>query len=229
MDENGLYYSFGYRGKEQNKQRTMNEEQFFGVILLLSGPSGVGKSTVAHALLKEMPNIHFSVSCTTRTRRPDEIEGESYYFITEEKYDELLAQNVFLENAEVHGRRYGTLKSELKGVKDGQNILLDIDFQGMRQARRNLSTDPFYGARLVTVFLLPPTMEELERRLRGRKTEGEEAIQRRLRNARDEIETWREYDYVLINEDSEESAKDLAAILRASHFRTMLLTENPVK
>ena len=129
----------------------------------------------------------------------------------------------------MHGFYYGTLKSELDYIKNGENVLLDIDVQGMQRAQRELKSNPFLFSRLVTVFIMPPSMKELERRLRGRKTDSEEAIQRRLANAKGEMEHWREYDYLLINEDSTASAEALMKIIDATHFRTQAITRETWK
>ena len=203
----------------------MNQEQSSGIILVMSGPSGVGKSTVFHALYELTKHLHFSVSCTTRPPRPGEEDGVAYHFLNEAQYQAHLAAGDFLEHATVHAHLYGTLVSELEPIWDGKDVLLDIDVQGMLQVRQNLAAKPQYASRLVTVFLMPPSMAELEKRLRGRKTEDEDTIQRRLAGAQREITFWKEYQYVLINEDSQESARHLASILDAARFRSNILTQ----
>ena len=209
----------------------MNQEQNFGMAVVLSGPSGVGKTTIYNAMKYRQEkehfsknDFHFSVSCTTRAKRHDEIDGMSYHFLKEDEFQKHLDAGDFLEHAEVHGFNYGTLKSELQHIKFGKDVLFDIDVQGMRQIRASLAKDPFYGKRLVTIFIMPPSIQELERRLRGRKTETEAAIARRLTNAAKEMEAWREYDYLIINEDSNETAEELAKIMSSAHYLTSLLT-----
>ena len=202
----------------------MNAEQAYGVGILISGPSGVGKSTICRELHRLLPNLRFSVSCTTRRRRPNEINGKDYHFISEKEYNEHLAKGDFLEHAEVHAFLYGTLKSELDCLHEGNDVLLDIDVQGVRQVRERLRNDAFLGRRLVTVFIMPPSMGVLEMRLRGRGTESEEAIERRLRNAAGEMAHWREYDYVVVNFDVASAAEELASIVRSAHLRTAVLT-----
>lgn len=203
----------------------MTYEQAQGAIIIVSGPSGVGKSTVCQLLDKIRGNLHFSVSCTTRPRRPNEIDGMAYHFLDEEQYDRHLKAGEFLEHATVHGNLYGTLLSELEPVKKRQDVLLDIDVQGMRQVREALATRPFWSNRLVTVFLMPPSHAELERRLRGRGTDSDEVIRHRLANAEREMAAWHEYDYVLVNEDSKDTAKALDAIITAAHYRSTILTQ----
>ena len=209
----------------------MNQEQFFGMAVILSGPSGVGKTTIYNRMRFNQENgrfnlndFHFSVSCTTRPRRHDEIDGMSYRFLTEEQFQKHLNDDDFLEHAEVHGAFYGTLKTELQKIKSGKDVLFDIDIQGMRKIRAKLADDPFFGPRLITVFIMPPSLKELENRLRGRRTDAEDAIVRRLANAKREMEAWREYDYVLINNDSDETAKEIQKIMAAAHYRTKLIT-----
>jgi len=209
----------------------MNQEQNFGIAVILSGPSGVGKTTIYNRMKfnqekmdYNLNDFHFSVSCTTRPRRHDEIDGMSYRFLTEEQFQKHLDADDFLEFAEVHGAHYGTLKTELQHLKSGKDVLFDIDVQGMRKIKAKVANDPFIGPRLITVFIVPPSLEELERRLRGRKTDSEEAIKRRLTNAVKEMEAWREYDYILINKDSSETAAEIQKIMAAAHYRTQLIT-----
>ena len=148
----------------------------------------------------------------------------SYRFLTEEQFKKHLDDDDFLEHAEVHGANYGTLKSELQFIKSGMDVLFDIDVQGMRKIKAKLANDPFYGPRLITIFIMPPSLKELEKRLRGRRTESEDAIIRRLANAKREMEAWREYDYILINKDSTETAAEIQKIMAAAHYRTELIT-----
>ncbi len=201
----------------------MNAEQAYGTAVLISGPSGVGKSTICRELHRLMPELRFSVSCTTRARRPTEIDGKDYHFITEQEYKAYLDRGDFLEHAEVHAFLYGTLKSELDCMHEGKDVLLDIDVQGVRQVRERLRNDDFFGRRMVTVFIMPPNMSVLEMRLRGRGTETAEALARRLRNAAGEMEKWREYDYVVVNYEAATAAEELAAIIRSSHLRSSVL------
>lgn len=207
----------------------MNREQSFGSIVIISGPSGVGKSTIFNHLKKIHKNLHFSVSCTTRARRPDEIDGMAYHFIDDRTFDEHVKNDDFLEHAEVHGAKYGTLKSEMDCIKKGKDLLLDIDTQGKAIIESKLAKMPFYDKRLVTVFILPPSQAELEARLRGRGTETEEAIERRIKNGKLEMEHWRDYEYVIINENAAEAAIQLRSIIWASHLQYERITEETWK
>ena len=180
-----------------------------GMLLVISGPSGAGKGTLVSKLLDKDPSFAFSVSVTTRGRRENEIEDVHYHFISEEEYDKLLSEDAFLEHASVHGHRYGTLKSEVyERMEKGQNVLLDIDPQGARAVMEKEKD-------CVSVFILPPTYRDLKVRLHTRNTEGEEEIQRRLNNARGEIEQMSRYRYLVVNDDLELAFDQLAAIVRA--------------
>lgn len=180
-----------------------------GMLLVISGPSGAGKGTLVQKLLERDPSFGFSVSVTTRKARPNEMDGVHYHFISETEYDKLLEEDAFLEHANVHGHRYGTLKSEVyERMKRGQNVLLDIDPQG---ARSVMSREPD----CVSVFVLPPSYGELKVRLHTRNTEEPEEIQRRLENARGEIEQMKRYRYLIVNDDLELAYEQLAAIVRA--------------
>jgi len=182
-----------------------------GNLFIISAPSGAGKSSLVNAALAEDLRLALSVSFTTRPPRAGEVNGREYHFVDSETFDSMLARGEFLESAEVHGNRYGTSKKWIAEARaEGLDILLEIDWQGARQVRA-----AFPDA--VSIFILPPSpvLEELERRLRGRGQDTEEAIQRRLRDAREEISHVAEFDYVIINKEFEEARRDLMAVVRA--------------
>ena len=180
-----------------------------GMLLVISGPSGTGKGTLIERLMKEDPTLVFSVSATTRAPRPGEIDGVHYHFVTNERYDELVAENAFVEYANVHGNRYGTLRSEVyERLERGENVVLDIDVQG---ALNVIASEK----EKVSIFILPPSMQELRSRLTGRGTETEEAIERRLHNAVWEISQKDKYQYKVINDDLESCLRTLQAIIEA--------------
>ena len=193
-----------------------------GMLLVISGPSGTGKGTLIEKLMKEDPSLVFSVSATTRAPRPGEIDGVHYHFVSNEKYDELVAQGAFVEHATVHGNRYGTLRSEVyQRLERGENVVLDIDVQG---ALNVIASEK----EKVSIFILPPSMKELRARLTGRGTETEEAVERRLRNAVWEISQKDRYQYKVINDDLEECARTLQAIIKAEkHSGTYYSVEVP--
>jgi guanylate kinase len=187
------------------------------VVYIISAPSGSGKSTLVNELRKTVSNLEFSVSYTTRAPRGSEHDGAEYFFISREEFERLLAENALLEHADVFGNYYGTAKRFLEGARErGHDLLLDIDVQGERQVKREIPD-------AVSIFILPPTRKELERRLRRRsQAEGmlsEEVIQRRLVTAAKEIENYRNYDYILINDQLEQSIDELKAIVLAERVR----------
>lgn len=183
-------------------------------VLVISGPSGAGKSTFVQSLLAAHRDaLHFSVSATTRARRKNEKDGREYHFLSDEVFERRLRQDDFLEWAEVHGGRYGTLRSEVQGaLQTGRSVLLDVDVQGGVQIKRRLPE-------AVLVFLLPPRLQDLETRLRSRATDSAETIERRLKKAPDEIRSLREYDYVVVNDDRERTRARLEAIYVAEGMR----------
>ncbi len=185
-----------------------------GNLFIISAPSGAGKSSLVSAALAEDLRLALSVSFTTRPPRAGEVNGREYHFVDSETFDSMLARGEFLESAEVHGNRYGTSKKWIAEARaEGLDILLEIDWQGARQVRKGFPD-------AVSIFILPPppVLEELERRLRGRGQDTEEAIQRRLRDAREEISHVAEFDYVIINKEFEEARRDLAAVVRAARL-----------
>lgn len=182
-------------------------------LIVVSAPSGTGKSTVLERLLVALPRLRFSVSHTTREPRPGERAGESYHFVGADAFREMVAAGRFLEWAEVHDNLYGTSRDELERAEsDGVDLLADLDVQGARQIREHLR-----GA--VTVFILPPSYEVLEERLRGRGADPEPVIRRRLSRARGEVRAYSEYDHVLVNDDVDECVESLRAIVLASRSR----------
>ena len=196
-----------------------------GMVLILSGPSGSGKSTLYKRAFARTGGFEFSVSCTTRAPRAGEQDGIDYHFTTREHFEELLRDDAFAEYAEVHGNFYGTLKSELTGRLDrGIDVLLDIDVQGAMQLRKLCERDPRFAAACEFVFVMPPSYEELEKRLRGRGSETEETLTRRLKNARMEMEYWNKYDHLILNDDL-----DVATERFVSLIQTMRLAVKRIK
>ncbi|MBQ7455544.1 MAG: guanylate kinase [Clostridia bacterium] len=183
-----------------------------GMLLVVSGPSGVGKGTVSRPLDEDASFI-YSVSCTTRAPRPGEADGREYYFITEDRFREMIDAGEFLEYALVHGNFYGTpRKPVLEALERGQNIRLEIDTQGAEQVMGRMPD-------CVSVFILPPSYSELRRRLEGRGTETQEVVERRLANARQEIADCGRYQYLIVNVEVEEATRALLSIVQAEKQR----------
>lgn len=193
-----------------------------GSAVVLSGPSGVGKSTLVNLVRKNMPELEFSVSCTTRQPRPAEEHGVHYYFLSDDEFSRRQENGEFIEHAGVFAKRYGTLRSEvLNRVERGGNVLLDIDVQGAMQIMESAKNDPRLAAVVEFVFIAPPSLAELERRLRGRGTETEEQIALRLSKAAGELSHWRKYEYLLINDEVAETAKQFEALLETFRLKTI--------
>ncbi len=185
-----------------------------GLLIVLSSPSGAGKSTIARMLLDADNEVTMSISATTRPMRPGEVEGADYHFVNDAEFERLVAANEFVEWAPVFGYRYGTPKAPVKqALKDGRDILFDIDWQGTQQLHSAMGED------LVRIFILPPSMAELERRLRSRNTDSEAVIADRMKRAAGEISHWAEYDYVLINRDMDACLGEVRKIVAAERLK----------
>jgi guanylate kinase len=185
-----------------------------GIMLIVSSPSGAGKTTLTRLLLEKEEKINLSISVTTRQRRSSEVEGVHYYFVSPRRFEQMRDGGELLEWAEVHGNFYGTPREPVETALDqGRDVLFDIDWQGTLQLYETMRAD------VVSVFVLPPTAEELKARLERRAEDTPEIITRRLKNAAEEIPHWKEYDYVLVNRDLEESLTRLRSILTAERLK----------
>ena len=185
-----------------------------GLMLVLSSPSGAGKSTIARNLIESDASFELSVSVTTRPRRGSEIEGVHYHFVSQREFDSLRDSDALLEWAEVHGNSYATPREPAeKAMAEGRDMLFDIDWQGAKQLKEKMRGD------IVSIFILPPSMTELKARLQRRAEDSAKTIETRLENARAEIEHWREYDYVVINDDLDRAFTSVKAIVAAERLR----------
>lgn len=186
-----------------------------GLLIILSSPSGAGKSTLARRLMDWDPDLRFSVSATTRPPRPGEEEGREYYFRTRDEFEAMVAAGEMLEHAQVFGNLYGSPRGPVEAaMAEGRDTLFDVDWQGGQQIRNSA-----LGKEVVSVFILPPSIAELERRLRGRAQDSHEVIAGRMRKSLDEISRWSEYDYVLVNHDIDLAEAELKAILTAERLK----------
>ncbi|MDR0933309.1 MAG: guanylate kinase [Victivallales bacterium] len=198
-----------------------------GTIIVLSGPSGVGKSTLIKQICAVMPELQFSISCTTRPPRPGERHGIHYYFLSPEEFACRADRGEFVEHAQVFANRYGTLKSEvIERIHQGNSVILDIDVQGALQIRQTIEEDPELKNSTVFVFIAPPSIKALETRLRSRASDSEEQIALRLKNARRELSFWRSYDYLVINDDLTKATTQMTELFHSFALRTILLPED---
>ena len=196
-----------------------------GIVLVVSGPSGAGKSTICKKIINEN-NLHFSVSCTTRKPRRGEVNGVDYHFIAENQFRSKIDNNEFIEYANVHGNYYGTLREEvLKIVTAGDSVLLDIDVQGALRIKKTETQDSLLSKCVEYIFIAPPSYDELEKRLRGRDTETEEAIQKRLSNAKNELNHCLEYEFLVINDEIDKAIADMNSILVALTTKTQRIVK----
>jgi guanylate kinase len=195
-----------------------------GILFVISAPSGTGKTTLCENL-RATPDFIYSVSCTTRPPRPGEIDGTDYHFLTHEAFREKIARGEMLEYAQVHGNYYGTLKATVKeALAHGTDVLLDIDVQGATTIRK--TDDEMVRDSLVDVFIMPPTLDELEKRLRKRGTETEEQVQQRLCTGREELKLWPLYKYTILSGSMEEDLQKFRAIMRAERYLSRRLELN---
>ena len=192
-----------------------------GLLFVITAPSGAGKSSLIDALLKEDPRLRLSVSYTTRAPRPGEANGREYYFVDDKTFIAMLERGEFLESAQVHGYRYGTSQAVIReALARGQDLVLEIDWQGAQQVRK-------LHPECIGVFILPPSVAELERRMRARGQDADAVIERRLASAEEEMSHAPEFDYVIINKDFDEARRDLQAIIRVERLRKARTQQSP--
>jgi guanylate kinase len=186
-----------------------------GNLIVISGPSGVGKSTLVKQARQVLPQLEFSVSCTTRQPRAGEVNGKDYFFLTPEEFEAKVQNNEFLEYAGVFAHRYGTLKSEVVSrLQRGADVILDIDVQGAKQIRQAAAADPEIARAAQFIMIVPPDMATLEARLAGRNSETPESLKLRLAGAQEELSNFRVYDYLVVNDDLETAGKELIMLLK---------------
>ena len=176
-------------------------------LFVIAAPSGAGKTTLVHATVMNSPDLRFSISYTTRPQRSNEVDGRDYHFVDTLAFEALRAEDDLLESATVFDNLYGTSRKQVENIlADGHNVVLEIDWQGAQQVRESMPD-------CVTIFVLPPSLAELERRLRDRRTDSDEVIERRLRDAVSDMGHWNEFDYVIVNDDLDQAVADLEAVL----------------
>ena len=185
-----------------------------GLVLIVSSPSGAGKTTICKKLTQDIENLSLSVSVTTRLKRQNEIDGKDYFFKSDEEFDKMVKEEKFLEHARVFGYSYGTLKSEINSkITNGINVIVDIDWQGTRQIEEHIPDD------IIKIFILPPSIKELEKRLGARATETQDSFKKRMSEARKEISHYNEYDFIIINDDVQKSVNKIKLILNSESLR----------
>ena len=191
-----------------------------GAMFIIEGPSGVGKGTIAKEILKRDPNIKFSVSVTTRAKREGEVDGVDYYFISDEQYNQYMKEDAFYECVDSqYGNRYGTLRSEVDSFLNvGEDVLFDMDWVGARQMRQKAPDD------VVTIYLLPPSIKELRTRLENRATDSKEQIDKRMGMVLDKMSHWKEFDYVIVNVDVEETITKVQKIISGERMKRVRQT-----
>ncbi len=195
-----------------------------GLLIIISSPSGAGKSTLCdHLRREEGERLWMSISMTTRPRRMSEVDGQDYYFLTRQQFERMVENGEFLEHAEVFGHLYGTPREPVEEkLRAGVDVLFDIDWQGAEQIAHAVT-----GARVVSIFILPPSLQALEERLRRRAQDSEDTVRFRMSRAREEIRHWEDYDYVLVNDDLDRCFRDLKAVITAERIRAD--KEGPVR
>lgn len=202
-----------------NNQPEINRR---GLMLVLSSPSGAGKTTISRLTLESDANIYMSVSATTRPKRPGEENGKDYFFLAADEFARMVKNDEFLEHAAVFGNSYGTPKAEVKkNLAAGKDVLFDVDWQGAQQLAHEARED------LVSIFILPPSHDELERRLRGRAQDSTEVVQARMNKAASEMSHWDAYEYIIVNHNIEESVASVKAILTAERLKRARQTGLP--
>jgi len=196
----------------KSKQKTLLGRR--GLMLVMSSPSGAGKTTIARELLGRDSEIAMSVSATTRPPRPGEVAGKDYFFVSEEEYQRMVSKGEFLEHAKVFDNYYGTPREPVEKIlKSGNDVLFDVDWQGTQQLRENARDD------LVSIFVLPPSTEELSRRLTERAQDSEDVVRKRMAKASDEMSHYIEYDYIIVNHEIDESVEQVQSILEAERMK----------
>lgn len=197
-----------------------------GNLIVISGPSGVGKSTLVKRAMAELPDLKFSVSCTTRAPRDGEADGVAYHFLSESEFNTRLENNEFLEHATVFKNHYGTLKSEVTDrIAAGEEVILDIDVQGAKQIRKAAKSDPVIRNAAQFILIAPPDLPTLARRLAGRNSENAEQLDLRIAAAAGELRNFRIYDYLIINDELEKAAGELISVLKSIRLRTANIQE----
>ena len=218
-------YAWGCRQAQASTRVSTRQTRVFAPrprmisVFIISAPSGSGKSTLIHRLMQSVPNLHFSISHTTRGPRPGEQDGVDYHFISRGEFEARLGRGQFLEYAEVFGNYYGTDRGQFERAADaGQDLLLDIDVHGARQLKVAIPE-------AISIFVLPPSRDVLEQRLRARGQDSEEVIERRLKGAAEEVRNYKEYDYLLINRELEEAVSNLVSIIKGGRLRRGTIEE----